>query len=129
MEGEFAAAKQTNGNAVHVVQGGESKDRSRPSDACSGYGHSASSMRPLEFRVRVSKKGKQQMTWAHGQKTDLAKASGMSLQYLSDILHGRKRATPERAERIEREASHMGIHLSRFDLMYPHKSNNPLILV
>lgn len=67
--------------------------------------------------------------WQHGQKTELAAHCGVSVQYLSDILHGRKRALPELAERIEQQARRMGIALSRLDVMYPHKSNNPLILV
>jgi len=74
-------------------------------------------------------KEKERTMWQHGQKTELAKRCGISLQYLSDILYGRKRALPELAESIERSAVRMGIELSRLDVMYPNESRNPLILV
>jgi transcriptional regulator with XRE-family HTH domain len=67
--------------------------------------------------------------WQHGQKTELAARCGMSLSQLSDILHGRKRATPEAARVIEFQSKGMGLPLSRLDVMYPNESKNPLMLV
>lgn len=65
--------------------------------------------------------------WIRGQRAELARRSGISTAYLCDILSRRKRATPERAEIIEAQAIAMGLSLTRYDLMYPDKSVNPLI--
>ena len=67
--------------------------------------------------------------WQPGDKTALAKGSGISIQYLSDIIHGRYRATPERAVQIEAAARVLGLRLDRLDVLYPHESGNPLIEV
>lgn len=60
-----------------------------------------------------------QPEWQHGQKAELARRVGISLQHLSDILNGRKRATPERAKQIVKAAFDMGVSLSLYDLLYP----------
>ena len=67
------------------------------------------------------------LVWAYGEKKELARRCDITPQYLSDILSGRKRALPELALEIERHAKHMGLHITRDDVMYPTKSNNPLI--
>lgn len=68
------------------------------------------------------------LIWTHGEKSILARACGISPQYLSDILSARKRALPELAEKIEAESRKMGLYISRNDVMYPHQSTNPLIV-
>ena len=66
-------------------------------------------------------------TWQRGQKSQLAKAVGISLQYLCDIPSGRKRALPELARRIETESSKLGLEIHRLDVLYPEETLNPLI--
>ena len=68
-------------------------------------------------------------TWKYGQKSELARRSGVQKSYLCDILKGRQRATPENAVTISNEAHKMGLALDRLDLIYPHESTNPLIEV
>lgn len=65
--------------------------------------------------------------WKHGQKKQLADLCGISKSYMSDVLHGRHRATPELAKKIEESATQLGLQISRFDVMYPNESINPLI--
>lgn len=67
--------------------------------------------------------------WNHGQKKELADLCGIGKSYLSDILHGRSRATPELATKLEKASRTMGLNLNRFDVLYPHESISPLILV
>ena len=66
-------------------------------------------------------------TWTYGEKSELARRVGIPPAYLGSILHGRQRATPERAAQIEDHALTMGLHLTRLDVMYPTESANPLI--
>lgn len=67
--------------------------------------------------------------WSYGDKAELARRCQITSPYLSDILAGRTRAAPNLALRLEQQASHMGLHISRDDVAYPRKSNNPLIAV
>lgn len=63
--------------------------------------------------------------WQHGQKAELARRVGISIQYLSNILNGYKRATPDRAKAIVAAAMDMGISLSLYDLIYPEDAEDP----
>lgn len=65
--------------------------------------------------------------WRHGNRAELASNAGISRHRLSDILAGRHRPSPDLAERIEIEAAALGLDLSRFDLLYPQDSDNPLM--
>ena len=67
------------------------------------------------------------LEWKWGEKTLLANRSGISPQYLSDILAGRKGAHPELAIRIEDAARDMGLYISRMDVVFPKESSNPLM--
>ncbi len=67
--------------------------------------------------------------WSHGEKAELARRVGVSPGYISDLLHGVKRALPERAEEIAAHAQAMGLQLNRDDLMFPEQSKNPLMEV
>lgn len=67
--------------------------------------------------------------WYYREKTAFAEVLGVSPQYLGDILHGRKRATPELAARIETVAKEYGLNLTRMDVMYPKESASGLMAV
>lgn len=64
-------------------------------------------------------------TWERGLQSQLATAAAISFSYMCDILHRRKRASPEVARTIEREAKKLGIPLTRIDLLYPEESTSP----
>ena len=65
--------------------------------------------------------------WEYGEKQVLCAKAGISASLLSDFLCGRRRATPEMAEKIEEIANGMGVYITRLDLMYPHQSKSPLM--
>ena len=64
-------------------------------------------------------------TWERGLQSKLAANSQVSFSYMCDLLHRRKRASPEVARTIEREARKLGIPLTRIDLLYPEESTSP----
>lgn len=63
--------------------------------------------------------------WERGQQSALALAAGISFSYMCDLLHRRKRASPEIAARIETEAEKLGVPITRLDLLYPEESKSP----
>lgn len=67
------------------------------------------------------------MLWQHGDKRKVAKAAGISPQYLTDILKGRKAATTKLAPKIVDAARKLEYSLSLLDVLYPSDSANPLI--
>jgi len=65
------------------------------------------------------------MEWKHGQKVQLARAAGISKQYLNGILSGRK-CSRELARRLEKASASLGIPISRFDWMEADVTENKL---
>ena len=65
--------------------------------------------------------------WGHGQKAELARRCDITPQYLNDLIHGRKSATPERARQLTAQADEMGLAFTRADFLYPRESRNPLM--
>lgn len=68
-------------------------------------------------------------TWEPGEQAELARRCGISRQWINDLIHGRANAhaSPDLARTIEKEATKMGLALSRTDVLYPEESTNPLI--
>lgn len=66
-------------------------------------------------------------TWKHGDKAAIARAAGISPQYLNDILKARKAARAELAKKIIKAAAGFGYSLGLLDLLDPSESSNPLI--
>lgn len=58
-------------------------------------------------------------TWSRGDKTRIAAALGISLQYLSDILSNRRRCSSERAIRLEKACLKLGYRMPRVDWVFP----------
>lgn len=67
------------------------------------------------------------LKWVRGDKTALAKRSGVHKQYLSDILGGRIQCGRKVAEKLSTAAMDMGLYLTEQDLMFPGESKNPLL--
>ena len=64
-------------------------------------------------------------TWTHGQQSEMARRSGVTCSYLCDLLHKRKRASPDVAARIATAAAALGVPLTREDMLYPAESSSP----
>ena len=62
--------------------------------------------------------------WTRGLQADLARTAGVSVGYLCELLHRRKRCTPDVAKRISSAALMLEIPLTRTDLLYPEESNS-----
>lgn len=65
--------------------------------------------------------------WKWGEKTRLARASGISLSYLCDILSARTGATPTLARTLRDEAQKLGKIIHELDWIYPAESKNQYI--
>lgn len=63
-------------------------------------------------------------TWARGQQAALAHTAGISVGYLCELLHRRKRCTPDMAKRIAFAAALHDVPLTRDDLLYPEESKS-----
>jgi DNA-binding transcriptional regulator YdaS (Cro superfamily) len=63
--------------------------------------------------------GQVRMKWERGHKSALAKAVGLSPQYLCDIMANRKRCNADRAIELERICRHLGYRISRFEWAFP----------
>lgn len=61
-----------------------------------------------------------ELFWKRGQKSQLAKKSGVSKQYLSDIINCRRRAPCDLAIRLEAASLAMGIHIDKTYFLFPH---------
>ena len=66
--------------------------------------------------------------WEPGMQADLARAAGISRGFLGDILHRRKRASPDTAAKIADAAADKDIPLTREDLLYPADSKSTAFL-
>lgn len=65
--------------------------------------------------------------WDRGDKTKLAKAAGISPQYLCDIMAGRKECRAKLAIELEQAALTLGYRISRFQWSFTTlRTNNPL---
>lgn len=66
-------------------------------------------------------------SWVHGDKTRLAKGAGISPQYLSDLLSGRRDCRGKLATTLAEEAMKMGYHMPREQWVFlALRSTNPL---
>jgi len=71
---------------------------------------------------------RKRITWAKGEKAELARRCNISQQYLTDILRGRKQSRASAlAAVIAAQAQEMGLALSRLDVLYPDESISPLL--
>ena len=67
--------------------------------------------------------------WVWGDKGKLAKAAGISPQYLSDIIHGRKECRGTLAITLRDEAAKMGYKIPSSDWVFRNvEPVNPLFL-
>jgi transcriptional regulator with XRE-family HTH domain len=65
--------------------------------------------------------------WKHGDRSKIAKASGITRSYLTYILQGKKTPRPQVAEAISAIALRHGYRISTDDLFFPSRSKNPLL--
>ena len=56
-----------------------------------------------------------------GQKAELARRTGFSRSYITSIINGTKRASPETATKLVEAAKSLDIDLCRLDLIYPEE--------
>lgn len=70
---------------------------------------------------------KRRTEWIHGDRAAVAKAVGISPQYLSDMMRNRKEVSPTMARSLEKACSMLGYSIPRTQWAFPEKrANNPL---
>lgn len=66
-------------------------------------------------------------TWGHGDKVRIAKRCRITKGHLNNVLHGFRNVDMEKALEIVRVARSIGLNLHVSDLLWPDKSENPLV--
>jgi transcriptional regulator with XRE-family HTH domain len=65
--------------------------------------------------------------WEKGQQSALAELAGLSQSYVSEIIHGKKRAGPDAARHLAAACAELDIPLTVMDFLYPDESLSPLL--
>jgi len=66
------------------------------------------------------------MEFKHGHLAKIAEMAGISRQFLTNILHGRRRLKSFMADRLVEAARELGYKTSPFDWKFPGECENPL---
>lgn len=79
------------------------------------------------MEIEVKSRNPTRQKWGHGDKVRIAKRCNITKGHLNNVLHGFRGVAPEKALEIVRVARTIGLDLHVSDLLWPDKSNNPLV--
>jgi len=66
------------------------------------------------------------MSFPHGSLASIARTAGISKQFISNALHGRRSIRADLAEKLVRAARFHGLETTIFDWINPDLTSNPL---